>query len=198
MSNTSKVQVAVFQKAKQGNVCCGDSYFYIETENFFLCAIADGLGSGEYARESSQAVIDIIKSNSDGNVEQIFQKSNTELFGKRGVVLGILKINFLKQRYSFSSIGNIGFITVDKDKNKKRNIPRAGYLSGYKRPIQVKEEKLEPEMNFIMFTDGVKNNELSSHFYTHTDVDYITNAFAFQSDADRDDDTTLVAMRYSG
>ncbi|MUK89707.1 SpoIIE family protein phosphatase [Ornithinibacillus sp. L9] len=196
MSSEKKVHVSVYQKAKKGNACSGDSYYYIETENEFVCALADGLGSGEYAKESSGVVIDIIKENIHANVEQLVQKCNEQLFDKRGVVLGIFKIDFLGKRYSFSSIGNIGVVTVTKDKKKKRNIPSAGYLSGYKRPFKVVEEKLQDEMNFIMFTDGVKNTELSSNFYIHTSVEDITRSFALQSDHERDDDTTLIAMRY--
>src|SRR5699024_10385072 len=70
-----KVQVAVYQKAKSNNYYCGDSYFYTETENEFVCALADGLGSGEFAKESSQAVIDIIRNNINANVEQHVKKS---------------------------------------------------------------------------------------------------------------------------
>src|SRR5690625_4795430 len=119
-----KVQVAVYQKAKSNNYYCGDSYFYTETENEFVCALADGLGSGEFAKESSQAVIDIIRNNINATVEQLVKKSNEQLVGKRGVVLGILKINFEAQSYSFSSIGNIGIMTITNCKKKKRNIPK--------------------------------------------------------------------------
>lgn len=122
----SNVFVSVYQQPKQGNTFCGDSYFYNETEDHFICAIADGLGSGEYAMESSQAVIDIIKENNHVSVEELVRKSNEILYGKRGVVLGILKMDFRSEVYSFSSIGNIGIMTVTDDRVKKRNIPNTG------------------------------------------------------------------------
>ncbi|MFD2043842.1 SpoIIE family protein phosphatase [Ornithinibacillus salinisoli] len=196
MSNQTKVQVAVYQKPKKGNTCCGDSYYYIETENAFVCALADGLGSGVYAKESSDVVINIIKENVHDHVEELVKKCNVELFGKRGVVLGIFKIDYIVRNYSFSSIGNIGFISITKDKKKKRNIPNSGYLSGFRKKFKILQENLEAQMNFVMFTDGVTNCELSSNFYIHSDVDDITKSFEVQSDSKRDDDTTLIAMRY--
>jgi negative regulator of sigma-B (phosphoserine phosphatase) len=193
-----KVKVSIFQRPKQGNAFCGDSYFYIETEEQFVCTIADGLGSGELARDSSQAVIDIIEDNINVTVEDLVQKANKVLSGKRGVVLGILKINFQTKIYSFSSIGNIGIMMVSKDRKKTRNIPNSGYLAGYKRTIKVKSSKLEEGTNFIMFSDGVQDKELSQCFFIDPDVEFITNSYEQSADKIRNDDTTLIAMRYEG
>ncbi|MEI3599668.1 MULTISPECIES: SpoIIE family protein phosphatase [unclassified Oceanobacillus] len=192
----SNVFVSVYQQPKQGNTFCGDSYFYNETEDHFICAIADGLGSGEYAMESSQAVIDIIKENNHVSVEELVRKSNEILYGKRGVVLGILKMDFRSEVYSFSSIGNIGIMTVTDDRVKKRNIPNTGYLAGYKRSIKVENYKLNKGTNFIMFSDGVKDKELSHCYFTDKDVNRITKSYELTSEPNRSDDTTLIAIRY--
>ena len=191
-----RMLVSVYQKAKKGNAYCGDSYFYTETKDEFVCALADGLGSGEFAMESSQAVIDIIKENKHASVEELVQKCNKILLGKRGVVLGILKINFNTEMYSFSSIGNIGIMTLANDNKKTRNIPKSGYLGGFKRPIKVVNYKLQKGTSFIMFSDGVKDKELSQCFFKEKDVDSITSAYAQTTEKDRADDTTLIAMRY--
>ncbi|WP_087974538.1 SpoIIE family protein phosphatase [Oceanobacillus rekensis] len=196
MSSENKVDVSVYQKPKKGNYQCGDSYFYRETEDEFLCAIADGLGSGEFAKESSQIVIDIIKSNNQATVEQLVKVCNSQLQGKRGVVIGILKINFKNKIYSFSSIGNIGIMSITDDKVKKRSIPNAGYLAGYQRAFKVRTEKLESNMNFIMFSDGVLDKELSQCFFLNKNVDSITKAYEQTSNEIKADDTTLIAMRY--
>lgn len=191
-----KILVSVFQRPKKGNAYCGDSYFYAETDNHFICALADGLGSGEYAMESSQAVIDIIKDNNHVSVEELVKKSNETLQGKRGVVLGILKINFSAEVYSFSSIGNIGIMTVAEDEKRTRNIPNSGYLAGYKRQIKVVNYKLQKNMIFIMFSDGVLDKELSQRLFMNKDVESITTSYEQTTEKVRHDDTTLIAMRY--
>lgn len=193
-----KVEVAVYQKEKEGTHYCGDRFYYEETDTGFICALADGLGSGEFAEESAQIVIDIIKESPFASNEDIVSKCASKLWGKRGVVLGILKMDFKTGTYTFSSIGNIGVITVSKDKKKSRNIPSSGYLAGYKRSLKVVEGKLEQGMKFFMFSDGVTDKELSFSML-HQDVDKVINSFqCISSEKVRSDDTTLIAMGYKG
>ncbi|MFB1051770.1 indirect negative regulator of sigma-B activity [Paraliobacillus sp. JSM ZJ581] len=190
------MDVSVFQKSKKGNYYCGDSYYYKETDQGFICALADGLGSGEYAKESSQLVMDIIESNADASIEQIVKMCNGKLIGKRGVVLGILKIDFKDKEYTFSSIGNIGIMTISNKSEKKRNIPNAGYLAGFPRPLKVLRDNLLDEMVFVMFSDGVDSIDLSSNYFLGKDVSKITELFEYYLSDAMDDDTTLLVMKY--
>lgn len=190
----NRVQIAVYQEPKTGNDCCGDSYFYVETEDAFLCAIADGLGSGTYAKESAEIVIETIKNNVHISVEQLVKKCTEQLYGKRGAVLGIFKIEFDKQQYSFSSIGNIGMIAILKDRSIKRAIPNAGYLSCGRKDVKVMREKLEEKMNFIIFSDGITDSDLATKFYYHQNVNNVVQSFTLQNNKTRYDDTTLIAI----
>ncbi|WP_096270962.1 SpoIIE family protein phosphatase [Paucisalibacillus globulus] len=192
----NRVKVAVFQEAKNGNNECGDSYFYRETENEFICALADGLGSGEFAKESSKIVIDIIKENYHSPVEELVKKCNEKLIGKRGTVLAILKIDYRSNNYSISSIGNVGVMTITGGNTRKRSVPNAGYLAGFNRKFKVVQEPLENEMNFVMYTDGVTSKELTERYFYEKDVERITKNFALKSKEKRKDDTTLIAIQY--
>ncbi|MDY0406890.1 SpoIIE family protein phosphatase [Virgibacillus sp. 179-BFC.A HS] len=193
-----KVQVSVYQQAKSGESYCGDSFYYVETADKFICALADGLGSGQYAKESSQIVIDIIRDNMDASIQQLMSICNKALIGKRGVVLGILKMNFRTNVYSYASIGNIGILYVDNNRKKKRSIPNSGFLTGYPKPFRIMEGKLEEGMNFIMFSDGVTDIDLMQKYLLSRDVTDITESFSFAHDGPKADDTTLIAMRYNG
>ena len=198
MSNENKVEVTVHKEPKKGNYYCGDSYFYQETEEEFICALADGLGSGEYALESSQAVMDVIQHHKDNPIDTIIQKCNEALSDKRGAVLGILRINFAEKWYSFTSIGNIGIIMMSSDGKKKRNIPSAGYLSGYPRPYRVTQDELTPNSLFFMFSDGVNERTLSSKTFVSQNLNYIMESFKQQQAKVNDDDTTFIAIKYNG
>lgn len=191
-----KVDVAVYQKAKKGQYYCGDSYFYTETEDGFICVLADGLGSGEFAKESSQIVVNIIKNNIQIDVEQLIKKGNKELTGKRGAVVGILKMDYHAGHYSFSSIGNIGLLTLPLNGKKRRSIPNAGYLASYHRPFKVVTDKLDSEMSFILFSDGVSDPDLSKGFLLSKDVEQIVQTYDDTCGKLRNDDTTLIAIRY--
>lgn len=59
-------------------------------------------------------------------------------------------------------------------------------------------EKLSEGTNFIVFSDGVMDKELSQYFFKDYNVDRITEAYARYSDNIRQDDTTLLAIRYKG
>ncbi|MFC4402031.1 protein phosphatase 2C domain-containing protein [Gracilibacillus xinjiangensis] len=196
MQNSQLVDVSVFQKAKSGNYYCGDSYFYHEEDGTFICALADGLGSGEYAKESSQIVVDTIKADSNMPIKSLLHKCNQKLIGKRGVVLGILQINLEDEKYFYSSIGNIGLITITSESLKKRNIPQPGYLSGYDRPFKVLAGTVEQDMIFIMFSDGVTSKEIANPNLFHKEVRHITDTFSYLFQQKLDDDTTLIAMKY--
>lgn len=191
-----KVEVAVYQQSKHGELHCGDSYYYIELENQFVCILVDGLGSGKFAEESSQVVINTFKKHLNKSNQHFIKAVNKQLFLKRGVVLGILKIDFNAQVYTFSSIGNIGLITTDGKKNKKRNIPSAGYLASYHQNLKVTQGTIDNNMRFIMFSDGIKDTELSQPYMQHSDVNDLVRSFSRLNDNIRDDDSTLIVIRY--
>ena len=190
------INLAVYQKAKKGNYYCGDSYFYNETDEAFVCAIADGLGSGEMARESSKAVMEMIEDYPTLTIESLVAKCNEALVGKRGVVLGILRVDYKSETYSYSSIGNIGIIIVNSEGKKSRNIPLAGYLAGFPRKLRVTNGKVEKGMKFLMFSDGVNDRRFPLN-RIHTDgVEEIVEQYKELYGHSRDDDTTLIAMEY--
>ncbi|GAE93568.1 phosphoserine phosphatase RsbX [Gracilibacillus boraciitolerans JCM 21714] len=163
--NQRKIDISIFQKSKKGNFFCGDSYFYHEADNTFICALADGLGSGEHAKESSQIVMDVIQDNRNETVSTMMKKSNKKLVGKRGVVLGILQMDLDTKQYFYSSIGNIGLMTISSDSVKRRNIPQVGFLSGYERPFKVVSDKLEDDMIFVMFSDGLMKEKYQTPIF---------------------------------
>ncbi|MGM0522879.1 MAG: indirect negative regulator of sigma-B activity [Bacillota bacterium] len=190
------VHISVYQKAKKGNYYCGDSYYYTETSDGFLCVVADGLGSGEVAKESSQAVIDTIKEHPHASGGALVKLLNQALIGKRGVVLGILRLDYREKMYSYTSIGNIGLMTIDQATLKKRNIPIPGYLGVYPRKMKEVRDTLEEGTLFAVFSDGVHAKELSHVLFQSDDVHDITDQFHDRMAHKRDDDTTLVVLRY--
>ncbi|WP_163528484.1 SpoIIE family protein phosphatase [Halobacillus ihumii] len=192
----NQVAVSVYQKAKKGNYYCGDSYFHMETDDAFICALADGLGSGELAKDSSQAVMEVIEEFPNQEIEYIIKKCNEVLLGKRGVVLGILRIDLKQQTYSYSSIGNIGIITLAKDGKRNRNIPLSGYLAGYPKRLKVTRGQVESGMIFLLFSDGVTDRRLSVKNTNTHDIHFIIEQYKELYGQFRDDDTTLIAMEY--
>lgn len=192
-----RIDVAIFHEKKNGQVECGDSYFYLEEDNLFVCALADGLGSGSLAKESSDIVIDLIKRNINEDEETIIMKCNKELKGKRGAVLGIFKIDFTTERYTYSSIGNIGLTIIKKDGKRVRNIPKQGYLSGYYRNLKVIGGVIESGTNYLLYSDGVDDIELVNSRFSNGGAQTLIDRFKRIKNEKRKDDTTLIALRYN-
>ncbi|MFC5465540.1 hypothetical protein [Lederbergia graminis] len=92
------IQAHAFQTAKNDNIFCGDSFYVSVEEDYFIGVLADGLGSGELAYESSQAVVSIVKSNPEADVDTLMHYANEVLIRKRGAAVAILKVDFKKRR----------------------------------------------------------------------------------------------------
>ncbi|WP_440896796.1 indirect negative regulator of sigma-B activity [Amphibacillus sp. Q70] len=196
MNKMNAIDIAVYQKEKKGNYSCGDSYYYYQDDDFFLCALADGLGSGDMARDSSQAVMNVIKADPLLATSEIIKLSNQALIGKRGVVLGILKLDLRSLEYTYASIGNIGLMTITSEGIKKRNIPMSGYLGVYPRQTKEIRGKFKKSMLFVLFSDGVMPKDLTHSLFQKQSSVEITDAFAEQMDQNREDDTTLIVIKF--
>ncbi|GEL78780.1 SpoIIE family protein phosphatase [Tenuibacillus multivorans] len=200
IDNHDHMEVSTFQKPKDGNDYSGDSYFYFESEDFFICALADGLGSGEVAKASSEVVIDVIKDHVYSPIDDLLSKCNQEFLGndRRGSVLGILKIDYHKQSYSYVSLGNVGIIVMPTEGRKQRNIPVSGYLSGIPFQTKVQRGAITPGTVFFMFSDGVDERQLTKEFYNNQSMPLTIEWFALRQEVTLKDDTTLIAMKYTG
>ncbi len=194
------MEVATYNEAKKGNYYSGDSYFYVELEDFFICVLADGLGSGELAKASSETVINVVKENLTDSLDVLLNKCNEVFFGNelRGCVIGLLKVDYKRQTYSYVSFGNIGIIIVSHEGKKKRNIPVSGYLSGIPIKTNVHSGELHPNTVFFMFSDGVNERQLTKEFYNHKSMPLTIEWYALQQKLSLEDDTSLIAMKYTG
>ena len=105
-----KLHVLASQSSKNGMPYCGDDYFFVNTEEYFLCVLADGLGSGKYAYESSNAVTEEVRRFSQHGVESLMEIANGTLVNKRGAAVSVLKIYYDTKEFVYSSVGNIRFL----------------------------------------------------------------------------------------
>lgn len=195
INHKAKIEVTTFQKAKTDDDLSGDSYFYIENEQFFLCALADGLGSGSVAKESSKLAIDIVKKYMNEPLDIILRKCNEALIGdKRGTVIGLLKIQFNQGVYSYTTVGNVR-IMIFSQNDFKRNIPVCGYLPTIRNVYTFHEHQLTSNTTFFIYSDGVNEHMLKSVFNEWHSISETIN-FLYESSSH--DDATMIALRYNG
>jgi phosphoserine phosphatase RsbX len=176
----SRASVSSYQKPKKGNDLCGDSFYVKETENYLICAVADGLGSGKMAKEASGAATDIIDRNHQETVEQLMHLCNDGLRYTRGAVIAIVKVDYKNQTASYSGVGNIRFMISAERQRAVHPLPKVGFLVGKPERFKVQDFKFEKDLTFMLYSDGMDIHTQSRSLLTKMispkeSVKYISN-----------------------
>lgn len=149
-----QIEVVGYQTAKSGKAFCGDSYFFTLTDEYFVCVLADGLGSGEFAYEASAAVIEVVQRNHHESVDTLMKMCNDSLLQKRGAAVTVFKIYFQTKEFVYSCVGNIRFFMYSPKGKLTYPLPVTGYLSGRPQVFHTQRFSYEPYSKFILYSDG--------------------------------------------
>ncbi|MGE6632118.1 PP2C family serine/threonine-protein phosphatase [Bacillus sp. NPDC077027] len=149
------VHAVIYQSSKEGRSCCGDSFFIKADEEELICAVADGLGSGQFANESSSLVSEIVEEHGQEDVISLIDRCNHAMKNKRGATAAILKVDFTRQQFTYCSVGNIRFILHAPSGEYIYPLPTLGYLSGKPRKYKTYTYTYEKGSKFIMYSDGL-------------------------------------------
>lgn len=150
------LEVFVYQEAKEGNNESGDTYFTYMNEEYFLCAIADGLGNGPIARQSSEIIPMILAEYHHETIDELLLRCNKLMFQKRGAAVAIVKVDFSAKTIAYSCVGNIKFYMTRRDDDKMiYPLPVMGYLSGRPQKLRTQIYSYKPGDLFLFHSDGV-------------------------------------------
>lgn len=186
------IEVYAFQTAKEGKAYCGDSYYFATTKDFFICVLADGLGSGQYAYEASSAVAEVVKNNAYDDVETLMNHCNKVLVQKRGAAVAILKIMFQTQEFEYSCVGNIRFYLYTASGKLTYPIPVTGYLSGRPQIFRTQRFHYEQGSKFLLHSDGIKIESSKSLLKSGESLDIIANTMKSEQHSKEDDSTFII------
>lgn len=156
MIRNDRVDVYVFQKAKEGNVISGDTYFVYTTESYFICAIADGLGNGPIANESAAIIPQLLADHHDKSIDELLNLCNAQMIHKRGAAVAIVKVDFYRQKIQYSCVGNVRFYMLTGGDRMIYPLPVMGYLSGRPQHLKTQEYNYEAGDLFLLHSDGVQ------------------------------------------
>lgn len=189
-----QAEISTLQKNKTGKNCCGDSFFLKETDEYLICAVADGLGSGEEAKESSAAAISVVKANHDEDISYIMEKCNKILRNKRGVVISIFKAEFARKEISYCCVGNIRFELSSPSGKSVKPLPDRGFLSGRPHQYRIQQFQYEKESIFFLYSDGLSFGSIRELECIHSpsEITNIVNQRIEQQMSVNDDVTLLV------
>lgn len=152
----SFVQACIFNEAKKGYYESGDSYHTVLTDDYFICSVADGLGSGPVARESSQVIPQILKEHHHETIDELMQRFNGLMVQKRGAAVAIFKVDFKRKTLEYSCVGNIRFYMYRKGTDEMiYPLPVMGYLSGRPQKLRTQLYTYVEDDLFLIHSDGV-------------------------------------------
>lgn len=152
----SFVDAFIFNEAKKGNHESGDSYHTVLTDDYFICSVADGLGSGPVARESSQVIPQILREYHHETIDQLMHRFNGLMLQKRGAAVAIFKVDFNKKTLEYSCVGNIRFYLYRKTTDEIiYPLPVMGYLSGRPQKLRTQLYTYVEDDLFLIHSDGV-------------------------------------------
>ncbi|WP_282156220.1 PP2C family serine/threonine-protein phosphatase [Cytobacillus gottheilii] len=186
-----KVEVVAFQTAKKGKDYCGDSYYYVATDEYYICVLADGLGSGQYANEASAAVTDIVEKHHNLDVDSLMNLCNQALLQKRGAAVSICKFSFAEKELTYSCVGNIRFFLYSQSEKLTYPLPVTGYLSGRKQTFNTQRFKYENKSKFLVYSDGINITGVKDLLKPFVPICHIAETIKKES-ATNDDDATFI------
>lgn len=193
IQNFNHVQLGSFQEAKNKSSWCGDAFYCNESEDYFICAVSDGLGSGQFAYEASKVVMDYIRENHHEDLVMLMENCNRLLLNKRGVVLSIIKVDYKNKEIIYSNTGNINCIFYSLDGILTRTVPKRGFLSGKKLNFTTQHLPYKTRVRFIIFTDGVDlQSTLQKAIMKENSITDVIYAVKKIADFKKDDTTFVV------
>ncbi|GEK33212.1 SpoIIE family protein phosphatase [Kurthia sibirica] len=159
------IQYTTLLHAKNNAAVSGDAFSIVLTDDSFVAVLVDGLGSGIEANVSAKIVTEELERDPTCGLDDILQRSNARMLGKRGAVAAVIRIRFQQQIIEFSSIGNIT-CKIFRQLPKKIIYPRrtVGYLSGVEQGFFIQAVEYYSGDSFILHTDGIEIIEAGTLF----------------------------------
>ncbi|PLR95570.1 PP2C family serine/threonine-protein phosphatase [Bacillus sp. T33-2] len=187
-----KLELYAHQTTKEGKLECGDSYYYTATDDYFVCVLADGLGSGRYAHEASAAVVSVVEQHHHEDVDTLMKYCNNILVQKRGAAVSILKVYFHSREFVYSCVGNIRFFLYSPNGKLTYPLPVTGYLSGKPQIFHTQRFVYEPSSKFLIYSDGFDIHGAKSLLKGYLSVESIANEIKREYKNTMDDATFII------
>lgn len=194
LESNQYIQTLAYQIQKEGNVCNGDSFFMKATEEYFICAVADGLGSGMYAHASSNAIREVVEQSHDQEIDVLIDYCNQVLKEKRGATVSLFKVDFLQRKITYSSVGNIRFVVYSPSGDFFNPIPVYGYLSGKPQKYGIETFLYEKNAKFIIHTDGLHIPAIKHLLSSDRSIEELSNHLEMYTDTRKDDLTYIIGQ----
>lgn len=185
------VEAYVFNAAKHGNVESGDAYFIHSEEDYFICAIADGLGNGKVARQSAEVIPYVLERYHHESLDELLSRCNEYMVQKRGAAVAIVRVNYKEGTIEYSCVGNVRLYILHGCEKMIYPLPVMGYLSGRPQKMNTQKYKYEAGDLFFLHSDGITLNSPKASMKQSSNAYDLYNIV--KETAQSGDDATFIA-----
>lgn len=184
------MQISTYKEALEENYC-GDESTYWQRDNKTVLCIIDGLGHGKYAKQAAQAAKNYVRLHLNDSMEDVFYRCDLAIRSTRGVAMGLIIIEHLKNTITYAGIGNTRAMLVLENKVCRLSSNYGIVGGGYK--------KLTPETKdfngvkmIIMYTDGINEMIDINKYSQDEDLDKMVKSIIKDYGRKNDDKAIII------
>ena len=185
------VEAYVYNAAKHGNIESGDTYYIHSEEDYFICAIADGLGNGLVARQSAEVIPLVLERYHHESLDELLNRCNEYMVQKRGAAVAIVRVNYKEGTIEYSCVGNVRLYIRHGCEKMLYPLPVMGYLSGRPQKINTQTYKYDVGDLFFLHSDGITLNSPKAILKQSSNAYDLYNVV--KESAQSGDDATFIA-----
>ncbi|HEX5564255.1 MAG TPA: PP2C family serine/threonine-protein phosphatase [Sporosarcina sp.] len=185
------VEAYIYNAAKHGNIESGDTYYVHSEEEYFICAIADGLGNGAVARQSAEVIPQVLEHYHHESLDELLNRCNEHMVQKRGAAVAIVRVNYKEGTIEYSCVGNVRLYILHGHEKMIYPLPVMGYLSGRPQKMNTQKYKYEVGDLFFLHSDGITLNSPKASLKQSSNAYDLYNTI--KKSAQSGDDATFIA-----
>jgi len=179
----------------QGENCCGDAYLVQQDSDIGIVALIDGLGHGIEAAYAANRAVELLTQNKNLSGISSIKLLHEQLRSTRGIVLGLIIINFSANQLNYWGIGNI---QVQIRSEITCSLVSASGVVGFRLPKHLinRQYPFYPGDYLLMLTDGIQINwEWPDALISNSGTPSQIAAFLGDNYAKSEDDTTILVIK---
>lgn len=133
----------------------GDAFIIKKWNDSVMVGVIDGLGHGQWAQRASQTAKNYIESHVTQPLADIFRGTGRSCRSTRGVVMALARFDWLQEKVTIASIGNVDVRIFNNDEPLKLIVRRGIVGLNAPNPV-VSEQHWNPEGIMILHSDGLR------------------------------------------
>src|SRR5262249_53895131 len=112
--------------AKPGQEVCGDDWGARRRRSLHTIAVADGLGHGPEAFESSRAAIAVFNNSREAGPRELLEVIHAGIRHTRGAAVSIAELDEERRTITFAGLGNVSGRICDRDGQNRHMVSMNG------------------------------------------------------------------------